>query len=116
MSELKREKQTIQAMATIYCRDHHGTDGTLCVECDELLAYAHARLEACPYGEDKPTCVKCPIHCYKPAMKERVRIVMRYAGPRMVTRHPVMALRHLVNERRPAPEGRPPRKAKSTDA
>jgi hypothetical protein len=37
-------------------------------------------------------------------MRERVREVMIFAGPRMLLRHPVLALLHLVvDERRPAP-------------
>jgi hypothetical protein len=33
-------------------------------------------------------------------MRERVREVMRYSGPRMLTRHPVLAVAHLVDGRR----------------
>ena len=35
-------------------------------------------------------------HCYKPEMRERIRQVMRYSGPRMITKHPVAAIRHLL--------------------
>ena len=56
------------------------------------------RIDRCPYQEDKPTCAKCPIHCYKPAMRERVRQVMRYAGPRMLLYHPVLAISHYIDE------------------
>ena len=67
---------------------------------DELLAYAHARLDRCPFGEGKKTCRRCPVHCYKRDMRERMRQVMRYAGPRMIGVHPVAALRHLWRELR----------------
>jgi len=50
-------------------------------------------MSRCPFGPDKPTCAKCPIHCYKPQVRERVREVMRFAGPRMLLRHPVLAVR-----------------------
>ena len=33
-----------------------------------------------------------------PQMRERIRAVMRYAGPRMITRHPVAAVRHLLGK------------------
>ncbi|MCP4593416.1 MAG: nitrous oxide-stimulated promoter family protein, partial [bacterium] len=46
--------------------------------------------------DDKGPCSKCEVHCYKPQMRARVQAVMRYAGPRMMTRHPVMGLRHVV--------------------
>lgn len=104
---LAREERTIAAMIAMYCRDHHGspvpgTDG-LCPECAELLAYARLRLEKCRYGADKPTCASCPTHCYKPALRERIREVMRYSGPRMVREHPVLAAGHLIDGRRKSP-------------
>lgn len=86
-------------MIGIYCRAHHGTGGELCAACEELLNYAVCRLDRCPFGADKTTCARCPIHCYKPAMRERVRSVMRYAGPRMMFRHPILALRHLLDSK-----------------
>ena len=104
---LEREYKTIREMISLSCRERHDTKkGELCPACDELLAYAKARLDKCPYKEQKPTCAKCPIHCYKPAMKERIRDVMRYAGPRMLRRHPVLAIRHLLNGLKARP--RPP--------
>lgn len=88
------------AMLSIYCRKRHGQGDTLCDACRELLDYARCRLDRCPFGEAKPTCAGCPIHCYKPSMRERVREVMRFAGPRMLLRHPVLAVRHLLDGRR----------------
>lgn len=80
------ERKRLKAMIGIYCRERHSSDGTLCVECAALLEYAEARLERCAFGEAKPKCSKCPIHCYSPAMRERIRDVMQVAGPRMMTR------------------------------
>jgi len=99
-----REWKTVQAMIRIHCRNLHCGRMALCAGCEELRRYAERRLEKCPFDEEKPTCVKCPIHCYEAAMRERVRQVMRYAGPRMLLRHPVLALRHLRDERRPLSE------------
>jgi len=106
----ERERKTIDAMIRLFCRDHHGMKRSLCLQCAGLQAYAGQRLEKCPYGDDKPTCVKCPIHCYKPALREQVQTVMRYAGPRMLWHHPILAIRHMLAERKAAPE--PPLKAK----
>lgn len=97
------EEKTIRAMIAIYCQDHHQTRGELCPDCTALLEYAHARLGRCPWGEDKPVCAQCTIHCYRPAMREEVRKVMRYAGPKMLLRHPVLAIDHLLRERRSVP-------------
>ena len=99
---LARERKTVRAMIEMYCTDHHGGDG-LCRECAELAEYADRRLDLCPYGPEKPTCTSCPIHCYRPEPRERMREVMRYAGPRMLRKHPYLAVMHLIAERRPAP-------------
>lgn len=56
------------------------------------------------HTEKKPTCNKCPIHCYKPEPKEQMRLVMRYSGPRMLLKHPILAVRHLLHEKREVPE------------
>lgn len=100
---MQREAATIEAMVRIYCRERHGGDETLCDECRELLAYAGKRLANCPFQEGKTTCGKCPIHCYKPGMRERVRQVMRYVGPRMMRHHPVMGIRHMLDGLRKKP-------------
>ncbi|WED24433.1 nitrous oxide-stimulated promoter family protein [Vibrio sp. JC009] len=101
--ELVTEFKTLVAMMNIYCRNHHQTK-VLCSECEELLNYAETKLDRCPYGQEKPACNKCPIHCYKPAEKEQMRAVMRYAGPRMLLRHPLLAIRHLRHEKMELPE------------
>jgi hypothetical protein len=98
---LLHEHETFRCMAHIYCGAHHGgSKGRLCTECADFMQYAEKRLEKCPYGDAKPTCAKCPIHCYKPAQRETARRIMRYAGPRMTWRHPIRALRHLLDKRR----------------
>lgn len=93
-------------MLRIYCRDHHRTAAPvgdrMCESCHELLDYARKRLAGCPYGPDKPTCANCTIHCYGPRQREQTRIIMRYAGPRMLWRHPLLALAHVIDGRRPA--------------
>lgn len=108
---LQREVKTIRAMVRIYCRDRHGRRESLCEECSRLAAYAEKRLDKCPFGEDKPVCNRCTVHCYSPKMREQVRVVMRYAGPRMLWRHPLLAIGHLLDGRRPTPvlAGKPTR-------
>jgi hypothetical protein len=98
---LRREFRTMQCMVDIYCGDHghaREPDAALCGECRAFLDYAGRRLEKCPYGSAKPTCAKCPIHCYKPAPRETARVIMRYAGPRMVVRHPWLSLTHMLDK------------------
>ena len=95
---LAREWLTMTKMVGIYCTDHHdGSAESLCAACEEFLGYAERRLEKCPYGEDKPTCSNCPIHCYKPERRAQVKEIMGYAGPRMLLRHPILAIRHQLD-------------------
>ena len=94
---LDREMATVEVMIRMFCADHHGSDHDLCAECAGLVDHARKRLAACPMRPNKPTCARCPIHCYRPAMRERIRDVMRYAGPRMLLRHPIKAVRHVMD-------------------
>jgi hypothetical protein len=98
---IAREKKTIDAMVHIYCKGHHETKGEkLCPECTEFLAYAFTRLDKCPFQEEKPTCGKCLVHCYQPQMREKVKKIMRYSGPRMLLHSPGLALRHALDGRK----------------
>jgi hypothetical protein len=90
-------------MIAMYCRDHHGAKGELCADCEMLRGYAMARLDCCVYGDRKPPCKNCPKHCYRKSLKEQMRAVMLYAGPRMIREHPVMAVRHLLDSLRKPP-------------
>lgn len=102
-ARIDREKQTVSAMVALYCRRHHG-GRRLCPGCAGLRDYALQRLDRCPFREGKTTCARCAVHCYQPAMRERIKGVMRYAGPRMIYRHPIMAVRHLLDARRKRPQ------------
>jgi hypothetical protein len=100
---LARERQTVAAMISCYCQGHHHAGPALCRECWQLLDYAALRLERCRFGVEKPVCAKCPVHCYHPIRREQVKAVMRYAGPRMLWRHPILSLRHWLDGFRQAP-------------
>lgn len=100
---LARELKTVQAMIRIYCHAHHQRSQTLialCGQCRELSDYAEKRLANCPFQEHKTTCGKCPVHCYKPLMREKIIEVMRFSGPKMVLHHPFLAIAHLLDEKR----------------
>ena len=107
---MKREGKTIEAMIGMHCHDLHETEGDkVCTDCRELIDYEVVRLEKCPFQDDKTTCTTCSVHCYKPAMREKIRAVMRYAGPKMMTRHPALALCHAIDGSRTEPaSGRKP--------
>ena len=61
---------------------------------ERMLNYARTRLEFCQLGEKKTTCQRCPIHCYQPKYQKQMKKVMRYSGPRMLFKHPVLTIRH----------------------
>jgi hypothetical protein len=98
-----RERNTVEAMIGIYCRGRHKTRNGLCENCNDLLDYAQRRLDKCPFQEGKTSCGNCRVHCYKPAMREKIRDVMRYAGPRMLCRHPLLAIYHAIDGMRKEP-------------
>jgi len=87
----------MSALVRIYCRDHHNPGAGLCPECRQFLAYASLRLERCRFGAEKPTCARCPVHCYQRDRRDQVRRIMRYAGPRMLWEHPLLSLRHWLD-------------------
>ena len=103
-ARLAREWKTMETMVRIYCRDHHAAADGLCADCRQFLDYAGVRLERCRFGQEKPTCARCPVHCYQRDRREQARVVMRYAGPRMLWEHPAMSLRHWLDGFRRAPE------------
>src|SRR4030042_6436192 len=100
---ITREKKTIDAMIHINCKNKHETKKELCPECAELFEYAKLRLDKWPFQEKKSTCGKCVVHCYKPDMKEKVKVVMRFSGPRMMLYHPSLAFHHVWDARRKPP-------------
>lgn len=97
-TRLDREAETVSAMIAVFCKGHHRNRGRgLCAACSELADYALLRLKNCRYGINKPVCRNCKTHCYKPEYRDRIRDVMRYGGPRMLGKHPVLAVMHLLH-------------------
>jgi hypothetical protein len=92
---LAREWNTVSAMLHIYCRDQHGGDP--CRDCQELMNNINLRLDRCRFGEEKPTCAKCPVHCYQRDRREQIKVVERYSGPKMLWKHPALSLWHLLD-------------------
>ena len=95
----EREKETVSLMIAIYCRKKHGSK-TLCRSCAELDAYARLRSDKCPFMETKTFCSNCKVHCYKKDMREKIREVMSFSGPRMIFHHPIQACRHVIESKK----------------
>ena len=102
-NRIEREAKTVEVMIGLYCKDHHNLAAKDCPSCSELQNYAIDRLHHCPFHEGKTSCKNCPIHCYKPGIKDDIRQVMRYSGPRMMLRHPVLTIFHFIDNTRKEP-------------
>ena len=95
-SKREYEKEVVTQMIEIYCRKKHHTKSALCAECEKVLAYAKERSDNCPFMETKTFCSNCKVHCYKPEMRDKIREIMRFSGPRMLFVHPITAIHHLL--------------------
>ncbi|MBE0418159.1 MAG: nitrous oxide-stimulated promoter family protein [Coriobacteriia bacterium] len=116
---VSKDTRLLGDFSAIYCRGNHSdavrtplqSDGAVlgvygrklpvvCDECAGLLRYAEKRRAYCP-KDPKPFCSYCDTHCYSGEMREFMRDVMRYSGPRSVTRgHAMDSMRHLIEGRR----------------
>ncbi len=97
----RKDLKVLGLFTAVFCRRHHDGDkgplasGSLgaaelglarhryCPECREFLAYAIQRRLRCPL-DPKPTCKECPVHCYRPGHRERVREIMRFSGKYLI--------------------------------
>lgn len=81
-------------MVWLYCSKKE-KNNKLCDKCLDLIEYSTKRLDNCPYAKEKPSCKKCPKHCYKKEYRENIREVMRFSAPRMIFYYPKETLRHF---------------------
>lgn len=88
------EKEVFDKMTLIYCKGHKHKD-PLCDDCKKIVEYAHKRIDNCRLGDEKTFCSKCTIHCFKEDIRNDVKKIMSYSGPRMIFHHPIMAIKHL---------------------
>ena len=95
---IQKEKETVTKMIEVYCRKkHHHRE--LCEDCQDLKDYAMKRLSFCQFGEEKSFCSYCPVHCYKPDYRQKIKEVMRFSGPWMLLYHPILAVKHVWQEK-----------------
>ncbi|QZE14789.1 nitrous oxide-stimulated promoter family protein [Halosquirtibacter laminarini] len=93
----QRDKEMMAKMIQIYCKHHHQPrEKGKCDECESLKDYAMKRLENCPFGEEKPICKRCTIHCYSKDRREEIKKVMRFSGPRMLFYEPLFLVEHIL--------------------
>lgn len=97
-SKIEKEKSIVAKMILLYCKGLKHEGGSPCKDCHELISYASLRIEKCPMMKTKTFCSNCKIHCYKPFMREKIKKVMRYSGPRLLLSHPIMTIGHLIEQ------------------
>lgn len=92
--EKKRQKEMkmMEIIFDIYEKGHPEEKELL----SDLRAYARERITRCPKMATKTYCSNCEIHCYKPAFRQKIKEIMRYAGPRLLLRRPVGAIDHMI--------------------
>lgn len=95
MTRKEKEYKIVETMIDMYCEDHNISERNLVNDPISLSMYVEHRIKHCIWGNEKTTCGQCTTHCYTPKMREAIKKVMKYSGPRMIYRHPLMALYHL---------------------
>jgi hypothetical protein len=101
--KIEKEKRISFLMIDLYYKKHKELSNG---EKEELKKYVELRLNKCPFQENKTFCSNCKIHCYKKDMQEKIIMVMRYSGPRMILYHPILAIRHLRESKREKKNGK----------
>lgn len=96
-SRIEKETETVYTMIKMYCKSNHFSNNSICDDCMGLVIYAESRVSSCEFGNKKPVCGKCKVHCYKHDMREKIKTVMRYSGARMICKHPLMLVRHAID-------------------
>jgi hypothetical protein len=109
-AELK-DLRVLAQFTSVYCRAHHRGEQVatgegefariglslerypLCGDCRDFLTYAIQRRLRCPL-DPKPTCKHCPVHCYRPGHREKVREIMRFSGKHLILRGRIDLLWH----------------------
>ena len=83
-------------MIETYCKKKCKSKEIPCEECQDLIEYSNMRIDKCPHMESKSFCSSCKTHCYDAEYKEKIKIVMRFSGPRIILYHPIVTLKHMI--------------------
>jgi Nitrous oxide-stimulated promoter len=97
---MKKHKEldilTLQSLFPIYCGKYHSSEkGELCDSCSAELEYAIHKTKICPEKDQGKTCSDCKVHCFEAEHRERIKEIMRFAGPRLIWSHPLLSVRYI---------------------
>jgi hypothetical protein len=93
------QEKLVKEMILLYCNKNHNTKNELCESCSELFGYVQKRLKYCPYGDKKPVCFNCKIHCYRKEYKDRIKDVMKFSGPKIMFHNPIAGIKYLFKKK-----------------
>ncbi len=93
-SESEIEKKTIEKVIEIYCNHKHDIPHGLCDDCSELLGDAIHLINKCQH-KPKPACGACKTNCFSSDQRKKMKGIMKYSGPKMLFRHPVLTINHF---------------------
>ena len=91
----EKEREVLKTMIELYCSKCHG-EKEICHTCKKLLDYSIMKINNCPFMEEKTFCSGCKVHCYEESMRDEIREVMRFSGPRMIFHYPLMTVDHIL--------------------
>ena len=75
MTKIDSQKRIVRNMISLYSRHKTGTyklNGSY----KELAEYCERRLDHCYWGNKKPSCKNCSIHCYNKAKREEIKKII----------------------------------------
>lgn len=112
--KMRHDLRTQLTFVSIYCQHRHaGQPKTrlclkthdvealadravyLCPQCSRLVTHALVKRTNCPM-DPKPTCKRCPVHCYQPAYRTEMKAVMRFSGRKLLLFGRLDYLFHLL--------------------
>ncbi len=116
--EIAKDLKVLGKFVECYCNHHHHASPRkpfvmqaldlsatklghrlVCADCRRLLSHAVTKRARCPL-DPKPSCRVCPVHCYSPENREKIRAVMKFSGRHLILRGHLHLLLHFL-ERRP---------------
>lgn len=63
----------------------------------ELIMKAFRHAERCPHSFYKTFCHQCPTTCYKSEDLEHIEPIMKYAGRKIMIKHPLIGTKFVIN-------------------
>lgn len=88
----QKEMESMRLILDIYEKGHPEERE----EIEAIRKYSMERIQKCPKMATKTYCSNCEIHCYRAEFREKVRKIMRYAGPRLLLKKPSFVIDHAL--------------------